>query len=112
MFINGITKIKSIIILNKLKIDCSIEETTINDWEIKIIDALGAQYPVEPDNLKIITFSQIFKGLYGIDKKWYSQGLGCSRVQVDWQKGFRVSIKKSLREGKKDAFAMLEWGLE
>ena len=90
----------------------SKEEVSISDWDIKLVDSLGAQYPIELDSLKVVTFSQIFGGLYGVDRKWFSNAMGCSRVKISWENGFRVILTKLEKDKVKKISSALHWGIK
>ena len=86
------------------------EEVSIDDWDIKVIDSFGAQYPVELNGQKIVTFSEIFGGLYGVDRKWFSQTMGCSRVKINWSEGFQVVLTKLEKSHVNSIQSALHWG--
>lgn len=84
----------------------SKERLDIRRWSLKIVDSLGREYPVEIDPSSVRNYSQIFSGLYGLGQKRKSNAFVCSRVNINWDQGFKFIFQRSMDR----VSAELAWG--
>ena len=78
----------------------------IRQWNLKVVDHIGREYPVEIDPSSIRNYSQIFSGLYGLSQKRKSNAFVCTRVNINWDLGFKFIFQQQ----KDRVSAELAWG--
>ena len=89
------------------------EVAPLKSWKAYIVTKDQTEFPVKwkESSLKKKPISSIITGLYGIESKWYNEGIGCVDVGLPIEKGFLIKLVPSYVQWPFPDSASLTWGM-